>query len=357
MSLVAFIILLPLVVFVHELGHFVLARANGVRVDAFSIGFGPVLFKWRDRRGTEWRVSLVPLGGYVKMFGQNDVPESAEKKAALIKKLKPAERKVHFEFKTRLRRASIIAAGPAANYLFAFLVFAALFVSVGIPRTPAVVGQALPDSPALAAGIRAGDVILEIAGSRIEKPRDIPRVMGASDGSPLDVVVRRDGCDMAFELSPKSENGRYVLGISYSMILEDYQRRSFAGALASALAEIWSITRDTTVSLGEMIAGRRSSRDLGGLISIAQVSGRALEGGAYSFLYLVAFISVSLGLFNLFPIPMLDGGYLLMYGIEALLRRPLADKFKERMFMAGFAVVVALLLLSNFNDIARLLGR
>jgi regulator of sigma E protease len=357
MSLVAFIILLPLVVFVHELGHFVLARANGVRVDAFSIGFGKVLFKWRDRHGTEWRISLVPLGGYVKMFGQNDMPEKAEKKIAFMKRLKPAERKAHFEFKTRLQRAAIIVAGPAANYLFAFLVFAALFVFVGVPRTPAVVSQALPDSPAVEAGIMAGDVIREIGGRRIVNARDISRVMGASDGSPLAVVVQRDGRDMALELTPKQEGGKYVLGISYSMRLEDYQRSSFAGAVSAALAEIWSITRDTTVSLGEMIAGRRSSRDLGGLISIAQVSGRALEGGAYSFLYLVAFISVSLGLFNLFPIPMLDGGYLLMYGIEALLRRDLPEKFKERMFMAGFALVIALLLLSNFNDIARLLGR
>jgi regulator of sigma E protease len=356
MSFLAFVILLPLVVFVHEFGHFILARANGVRVDAFSIGFGPVLFKWRDRHGTEWRISLVPLGGYVKMFGQNDMPESAEKKTAFIKRLSPAERKLHFEFKSKWRRASIIFAGPAMNYIFAILLFFALFASVGVPRAPAVVSEVLPASPALAAGIRAGDVLVSIGGGKISKARDISRVMGAADGSPIDVVVERDGRNVALRLAPKLDGRRYVLGVAYAAKLEDYERKGVLGAFAAAADEVALITSDTARALAEIISGRRSSRDLGGIISIAEISGKALAGGLYSFLYLVALISVSLGFFNLFPIPMLDGGYLLVYAIEAALRRDLSEKTKERMFMAGFALVAGLLLLSNLNDVLRLLG-
>jgi regulator of sigma E protease len=357
MGFLAFIILLPLVVFVHELGHFALARLNGVRVDAFSIGFGKVLFRWRDSRGTEWRISMIPLGGYVKMFGQSDMPEKAVKKIAFMKGLKPAERRRHFEFKTRIQRASIIAAGPVMNYIFGFVVFFAIFAAVGVPRTPAVVSQVLSDSPALAAGIMAGDVLESIGGGRIAKSRDISRLMGASDGSPVEVVVRRDGRALALELRPKKDGSRYVLGVAYAMRLEDYQRPGALGAIAAAASEVWSITADTTRSLGEILTGRRSSKDLGGIISIAQISGHALAGGLYTFLYMIALISVSLGLFNFFPIPMLDGGYLFIYAIEAIIRRDIPERVKERMFVVGFALVMALLLLSNFNDVMRLLGR
>lgn len=357
MDFLAFVILLPLVVFVHELGHFALARRHGVRVDAFSIGFGPALFKWRDRHGTEWRISLVPLGGYVKMFGQNDMPERAGTRAASIRGLGRAERRRHFEFKTRLQRASIIAAGPAMNYVFGLLVFFVIFALVGVPRTPAVVSRVLPGSPALAAGIMEGDSLESIGGIRISRARDIARSLGSSGGRPVDVVVKRDGRELRLELRPELEGSRYVLGVVYAMKLEDYKRPGVPGALAAAASEVWSITADTTRSLGEILAGRRSSKDLGGIISIAQISGNALAGGLYTFLYLVALMSVSLGLFNLFPIPMLDGGYLSIYALEAAIRRDIPERVKEGLFMAGFALVMAMLLLSNFNDVMRLLGR
>jgi regulator of sigma E protease len=354
----AFIILLSVVVFVHELGHFILARMNGVRVEAFSICMGRKLFGWKDRRGTEWRVGLFPIGGYVKMLGQSDLPESAAAKAAMIRRLSAKDRAAHFELKKKCQRAAIIIAGPAFNYLFGILVFFMLFWAVGRPNTPAYINSVAEGSPAAAAGLRSRDRLLEVDGMKVSRVRDVSRMINAKGGSgAVSIKVERGGREFAVSVVPEVEGGKSVIGITYGVHFVDYSRLGAVESMRAALSETWDITAGTGRALAGIVTGTQSSRDLGGIISIAKVSGDALSQGVYSFLYLIAFISISLGLFNLLPVPVLDGGYIFIYLLEWIVRRDLSEKFKERMFAVGFALVVLLVLFATYNDIVRLLGR
>lgn len=353
-AIIAFIILLPIIVFVHELGHFLFARMNGVKVEAFAIGFGKKLFGWRDSYGTDWKVCVIPLGGYVKMVGQSDTPESAEKKAEDRKKMSAKERAESFEFKKRYQKASIVAAGPVFNFIFGMVVFFGLFFFVGVPNSSVVVQGVVLESAADKAGLKTGDKILKMNDVNISKTRDVSKFMGKSDGSVIKMEISRDEKVVTVDIKPLLDNDIYKIGIMYSSSFNEYTKVGFVGALKGAYDDTASIVTETLSSLGQMIVGKRSSKELGGMISIAQISGAALKSGLYSFLYLMALISISLGLFNLFPIPVLDGGYLFIYIIEGIIRRDLSEKVKEKMFFIGFVFIIFLLLLSNVNDILRL---
>ena len=354
-GIIAFIILLPIIVFVHEFGHFLFARINGVRVESFSIGFGPSLFSWKDKYNTVWKISAIPLGGYVKMLGQSDTPESVEEKQKKIKKLSKKNKAESFEFKKRYQKASIVFAGPFFNFLFGFIVFWGLFFFVGQPKTNCIVIDVVKNSPAYMAGIKSGDRVIAINENSVENPRKIQKFIQQSNGKKIKIKLERDGKVLNLFASPKKEKDSYFLGISYSSHFENYKKIGFIDSFIEAYNSVSNITTDTLKSLGEIISGDRSSKELGGMISIAKVSGDALSAGLYSFLYLIAFISISLGLFNLFPIPVLDGGYLFMYIIEGIIRRDIPEKIKEKIFFLGFIFIIFLLVLSNFNDIARIL--
>ena len=353
-ALIAFIILLPIIVFVHELGHFLLARLNGVKVEAFAIGFGKKIVGWRDSYGTEWKICIIPLGGYVKMVGQSDTPESAKQKAEKIKKMSAKEKSESFEFKKRYQKASIVVAGPLFNFIFGMIVFFGLFFFVGVPDSSVVVHSVIAESAAEKAGMKDGDKILKMDNVSIVRPADISKVMGKADGSVIKMEVLRDDKVVKLSLKPQDDNGVYKLGIMYSSVFSNYKKVGFGGAVKESYDTTASIVGDTLKGLGQMIVGKRSSKELGGMISIAQVSGAALKNGLYSFLYLMSLISISLGLFNLFPIPVLDGGYLFIYIIEGIIRRDLSEEVKEKMFFVGFMFIIFLLLLSNVNDILRL---
>ena len=352
---IAFIILLPIVVFVHEFGHFLFARINGVRVEAFSIGFGKPILSWIDRHNTVWKICIIPLGGYVKMLGQSDTPESTEEHALATAQLSDTDRKQSFEFKQRYQKASIVLAGPLFNFIFSFLIFFAIFAFKGIPNTPSKIVSIIKDSPAYTAGLKSDDIIVAINDTKINKPREVSQLIQSSHGSTIKMEILRADKTMQFSITPKLDGKKYILGLSYSTYLKDYIPVSPLTALSLAYHEIESIVTETMKSLGEMIVGSRSSKDLGGMISIAKVSGTALSSGFYSFIYLIAFISASLGLFNILPIPVLDGGYLFIYIIEGITRRELPSKIKEKMFLAGFIIIISLLLLSNINDIIRII--
>ena len=353
-AIIAFIILLPVIVFVHELGHFLFARLNGVKVEAFAIGFGKKLFGWRDSYGTDWKVCIIPLGGYVKMLGQSDTPESAEKKEQDRKKMSVKEKSQSFEFKKRYQKASIVAAGPVFNFLFGLIVFFGLFFFVGLPNNSVVVQGVVLESAADKAGIKAGDKILKMNDVEILKTRDVSKFMGKADGSTIKMEILRDDKTKVIDIKPLLENNVYKIGIVYTSVFNEYSKVGFVGAIKGAYDDTASIVSETLSSLGQMIIGKRSSKELGGMISIAQISGAAFANGLYSFLYLMALISISLGLFNLFPIPVLDGGYLFIYIIEGLMGHDLSEKVKEKMFFVGFLFIIFLLLLSNVNDVLRL---
>jgi regulator of sigma E protease len=350
----SFLIILTVLVFVHEFGHYFIARWNRVRVEVFSIGFGPELFGRRDRAGTRWKFSAIPLGGYVKMLGDSD-PASALPAA----RLSPGEREVAFNCKNLGQRAAIVAAGPAANFLFAVIVFAVLFMTFGQPFTPPVVGQVESGSAAELGGIRPGDVIVRIDGQKIHRFEDVQQAVGFAPGEPMTIVVKRGAAEVSLHVTPKriektDRFGNHLtvgrLGITHSGM--DYARLGPTAALVEAGAETWGLSVATLKGLWQMVIGMRSTDELGGPLRIAQMSGEVAQLGPAAQLWLVAVLSINLGLINLFPVPVLDGGHLLFYAAEAVRGKPLGPRAQEYGFRIGLALVLTLMVFATRNDLA-----
>jgi regulator of sigma E protease len=353
-TIVIFLVVLTVLVFVHELGHYLVARRNGVRVEVFSIGFGPELFGWNDRTGTRWKFSAVPLGGYVKMFGDAD-PMSMPGEQVIV--MTAAEREVSFHHKRLGQRAAVVAAGPVANFVFALVVLAGLFSTVGQPYTPADVGKIQAGSAAEAAGIRAGDVITAIDGEHIDRFEDVR----LNTGSPLAMVLHRGGSDVTIDVTPRITNftDRFgnehkigLLGIERSGV--NYIRRNPASALWYAAQDTWDLSTGTLQAVWQMAIGLRPADEIGGPLRIAQMSGEVAQGGFVPLLYFMAMLSVNLGLINLFPIPVLDGGHLLFYAAEAIRGRPLGQRAQEYGFRLGLALVLTLMVFATWNDLVHL---
>ena len=355
-SVLGFVIILTVLVFVHEFGHYIIARWNRVRVEVFSIGFGPELFGWWDRAGTRWKFSAIPLGGYVKMFGDNDA--SSGLPAAGLSRLTQAERDLSFHYKRLGQRAAIVAAGPAANFLFAVVALAILFMTYGQPFTPAEVGQVQPGSAAEQGGMRPGDVILKIDGRTVQRFEDVQQVVRLNPGVPMTIVVRRDGEEQTLHVTPsKSEfTDRFghhyeigLLGIVHSGM--EFIKRGPAMAIVQAGAETWNLTTGTLGALWQMVEGTRGTEELGGPLRIAQMSGEVVQLGIGPSLQLMALLSINLGLINLFPVPVLDGGHLLFYAAEALRGKPLGQRAQEYGFRIGLALVVTLMVFVTWSDL------
>ncbi len=350
-----FLVVLTVLVFVHELGHYLGARRNGVRIEVFSIGFGPELFGWWDRAGTRWKFSAIPLGGYVKMFGDADA--SSGLPAAALGQLSPAEREVSFHSKRLGQRAAIVAAGPAANFLFAIVVLAILFMTWGQPFTPAEVGQVLPGSAAEAGGIRAGDTIVSVDGRSVERFEDVQQVVRLNPNVAMAMVVRRDGELVNLRVTPSQveENdrlGRHKVGqLGIRGGGTKYITRDPASAVVRAVGETWNLSATTLHAVWQMIIGTRGSEELGGPLRIAQLSGEVAQGGIVPLLWFMAVLSINLGLINLFPVPVLDGGHLLFYAAEAIRGKPLGQRAQEYGFRVGLALVLTLMVFATWNDL------
>ena len=340
-----FLVLLGILVFVHELGHFWVARLLGVKVDEFSIGFGKELWGRTDRKGTHWKIAAVPLGGYCKFFGDEDAASAAESEK--LKDLSDEEKKHVFQFLPPFKKILIAVAGPAANYLFAILVFTSIFMALGKMDFPPVVGSVIKGSAAEQGGIQANDRILTINGHKINNFKDINyEVTLAVDGK-ADVVLLRDGAEKEISLNlvpveMKNSDGtttsQVMLGIKSLSIMEvDHERLGFFAALYDASVETADITMATLRGVGQMITGKRGGEDVGGIIRIAEMSGDITkQNGILDFVVFMALLSINLGLINLFPIPMLDGGHIVINLIELVTRRELGVKFKEILFKTGF---------------------
>ncbi|MBF0560433.1 MAG: RIP metalloprotease RseP [Alphaproteobacteria bacterium] len=352
-----FLLVLTIVVFVHEMGHFLVARWNGVRIDTFSIGFGPELIGWTDRRGTRWKLSLMPLGGYVKMFGDAD---AASATADTTREMTSEERAVSFQHKRLLQRAAIVVAGPLANVIFAIVVFTVMFATIGEPIIPPVVGEVVAGSAADAGGVRAGDRIVQIDGHSISQFGDIQRLVLLSSGGVMTVAVDRGGKSYTLSVTPRmaqvTDNFGNVhrsplLGIKVSGALQLMVRHGPWKALTAALKQTYDVGEGALVSMGQMIAGTRGADDLGGPLRIAQFSSQAARNGAANFITFVAFLSINLGLINIFPVPLLDGGHLLFYAIEGLRGRPLAERTQEFGLKVGMILVMSLMVFATWNDL------
>jgi regulator of sigma E protease len=357
--IVPFLIILTVLVFVHELGHYLIARWNGVRIEVFSIGFGPEVFGWWDRAGTRWKFSTIPLGGYVKMFGDSDA--SSGLPVPGLARLAPAERDVSFHYKRLGQRAAIVAAGPAANFLFAVAVLAILFTTYGQPFTPAEVGQVQPGSAAEQGGIHPGDVIVSIDGSAVQRFEDVQQIVRLNPGVPMTIGVRRDGQEQTLNVTPSRTEltdrfGNHyqigLLGIARSGM--EYVKRDPASAIIQAGTETWDLSVSTLKAMWQIIIGTRATDELGGPLRIAQMSGEVAQGGVVAVLWFMAVLSINLGLINLFPVPVLDGGHLLFYAAEAVRGKPLGQRAQEYGFRIGLALVLTLMVFATWNDLVHL---
>jgi regulator of sigma E protease len=353
--IVSFLVVLTVLVFVHELGHYLVARRNGVRVDVFSIGFGPELFGWNDRAGTRWKVSAIPLGGYVKMYGDADPASTPD---ASVGEMTPDQRAVSFHHKRLGQRAAIVFAGPLANFLFAIVAFAGVYSIVGQPFTPPEITSVAADSAAERAGLRAGDRIIRINGVEIERFEQIQRIVQLSLENPLDLVVRRDGKEISMTAAPtvveeadRRGNVLRVPRLGVKGVKVEFVRHNPWDAVWRGIAETWVQTAGTVQALGQMIAGRRQTDDLGGPLRIMEMSGEVAQGGPAAFIVFMAVLSVNLVLINLFPVPMLDGGHLLFYALEALRGRPLGPRAQEYGFRIGLVLVFSLMIFATWNDL------
>jgi regulator of sigma E protease len=361
--LVPFLFVLTIVVFFHELGHFLVARWCGIKVLTFSLGFGPEIAGFNDRYGTRWKISAVPLGGYVKFFGDDNVASAPDHAAATA--MSEIEKKDSFAAQKVGARAAVVAAGPIANFVLAVAIFAGIFMIVGKQTTSARVDAVQPGSAASAAGFQPGDLVLSINGEKIDSFSDMQRIVSISAGEPLRIVVERKSSEMTLKATPqlkeiKDNFGNVhrlgVLGISRSMAAGDIKTQKLGplGAVSLGAQETWFVVDRTMSYIGGVFAGREAADQLGGPIRIAQVSGQVASAGFTALIHLTAVLSVSIGLLNLFPIPLLDGGHLLFYGIEAIRGRPLSERAQEVGFRIGLAIVVMLMIFATFNDILHL---
>jgi regulator of sigma E protease len=348
---IPFILVLSLVVFVHEFGHYWVARRNRVRVETFSIGFGPELFGRTDRHGTRWKFSAIPLGGYVKMLGDADASSAVADAAT-------AGAPDSFPGKSVWQRMAIVAAGPIANFVFAILVLSVLFVVSGRPFTPAVIGEVMPDRPAAAAGLMPGDLIRAVDGVPLANFEALQEIVSGSPDTPLRFQIERDGAELEITVTPRLSERKDRFGTVHRVGLigitpqgVEFRRSSPLSAPVEATTETVRLIVGTLKALGQMIAGTRGTEELGGPLRIAQMSGEIAQDGAVPLLWFTAVLSVNLGLINLFPIPMLDGGHLALYAVEAVRGRPLTERAQEIAFRFGLAMVLSLMIFATWNDL------
>ncbi|GLK55201.1 regulator of sigma E protease [Methylopila capsulata] len=361
--IIPFLFVLTLVIFFHELGHFLVARWTGVKVLAFSLGFGPEIVGFNDRRGTRWRLAAIPLGGYVRFAGDENAASAPDVDA--LERMTPDERRGSFFFAPLPARAAIVAAGPIANFLLAIVIFACVFMTVGRPATDALVDQVEPGSAAAEAGLIAGDLVTAIDGQKIRSFSDMQRIVSVSAERPLTLTVERGESELSLTATPRqreltdnfgNKQRVGVLGVTRSTTPGNVRYETFGPieAVTEGAKETWFVVEHTGRYLGRMVIGRESTDQIGGPIRIAKTSGDVATLGFVALINLAAILSVSIGLLNLLPIPMLDGGHLLFYAVEALRGRPLGARAQEMGMRVGLAFVLMLMIFATWNDIVHL---
>jgi regulator of sigma E protease len=352
--IVPFLFTLTVIVFFHELGHFLVARWCGIRVLVFSMGFGPEVAGFNDRHGTRWKISLIPLGGYVKFFGDDN--EASVPDPAVLAAMSEEERRHSFFGQSVGRRAAVVVAGPLTNFILAVIVFAGVFMVFGKPTAIPRVAAVEPNSAAAAAGFEPGDLVTAIDGRKIDNFVDMQRIVGFAGGHPLTIVVDRGGIPVTLTATPEIKNNRGVLGVTRSNQPGDVKVESVGALDAVKLGadKTWFIVETTLSYIRDVFVGRQSADQIGGPIGIARISGQVAELGWGALFDFIGVISVSIGLLNLFPVPLLDGGHLLFYFIEAIRGRPLSERAQEVGFRIGLAIVVMLMIFATMNDILHL---
>ena len=360
---IPFLFVLTIVVFFHELGHFLIARWAGVKVLTFSLGFGPELAGFNDRHGTRWKISAVPLGGYVKFFG--DDTEASTPSADALANMTDEERASSFHHKKVGPRAAIVAAGPIANFILAIVIFTGLFTFYGKPSTSARVDKVEANSAAATAGFQVGDIVTSIDGSKIESFTDMQRIVGVRAGEKLTFTVKRGDTTLQLQGTPQLREVKDPFGNVHRLGVLGITRQTAAGdvvtervdpatALWLGVKETWFVIDRTFAYIGGVFTGREAADQVGGPLRIAQISGQVATIGLAALVHLAAVLSISIGLLNLFPVPLLDGGHLLFYAVEAVRGRPLSDRAQEMGFRIGLGLVLMLMVFATYNDILHL---
>ena len=356
-----FIALILVVVFIHEYGHYYFAKRYGVGVTDFSIGFGQEIFGWNDKSGTRWKICWIPLGGYVKFFGDRNVFSQADQEK-LIKKYNEEDRKKLFVLKPLYQRVLIVFGGPLANFLLALVIFFSIYTFIGKDFTPAVINEVQSDSPAMVGGLKQNDVILEIDGNEVQSIMDVSKYIMMSTDDFIDFKVKRSYDELLLKIKPNivlSEDNlgnkinKRVVGIKLGAQNNEINHVKLgpAKAIYHAAHEVYYVSTSSLKYIGAMIFGKADTSQLGGPIRIAKISGQVAEFGLLAFISMMAYISISLGLVNLFPIPMLDGGHLMFYAFEKVLGRPLSQNTQEGFFRIGLFVLLSLMVFTTFNDL------
>jgi regulator of sigma E protease len=358
--IIPFLFVLTIVVFFHELGHFLVARWAGVKVLTFSLGFGPELAGFNDRHGTRWKISAVPLGGYVKFFG--DDSEASTPSSETLASMTEEERAGSFHHKKVASRAAIVAAGPIANFLLAIVIFTCLFTFFGKPSTTARVDQVEVGSAAAAAGFQVGDVVTAIDGKSIGSFSDMQRIVGTRAGEPLSFTIKRGDSSLQLQGTPELKEVKDPFGNVHKLGVLGITRKTATGEVTTervdpatafwlGIKETWFVIDQTLSYIGNVFTGRASADQIGGPIRIAQISGQVATLGITPLLHLAAVLSISIGLLNLFPVPLLDGGHLLFYAAEVVRGRPLSDRSQEYGFRFGLVLVLMLMVFAFYNDV------
>ena len=356
-----FIFLIVIVVFIHEYGHYYFAKRFGVGVTDFSIGFGKEMFGWNDKSGTRWKVCVIPLGGYVKFFGDRNVYSQADNDK-IIKEYSKEDQGKLFVLKPLYQRALIVFGGPLANFLLAILIFFSVYTFAGKDFTPAVINEVQKDSPAMIAGLKDNDIVVSIDGNEVKSIMEVSKYIMMSTDEFINFTVNRYDQDLTFRVKPNIVEGEDNLGNKISKRMVGIKLGAYNNevnhvklgptkALFYAINEVYYVSTSSLKYIGSMIAGNGDTSQLGGPIRIAKISGQVAEFGILPFISLMAYISISLGLINLFPIPMLDGGHLMFYGIEKVLGRPLSQKTQEGFFRIGMFLLLSLMFFTTFNDL------
>ena len=356
-----FIVLILIVVFIHEYGHYYFAKKFGVGVTDFSIGFGKEIFGWNDKSGTRWKICWIPLGGYVKFFGDRNVYSQADHKE-ILEKYSEKDQKKLFTLKPLYQRSLIVFGGPLANFLLALVIFFSIYTFVGKDFTPAVINEVQKDSPAMAGGLKQNDVILEIDGNKVESIMDVSKFITMSTDEIIDFKVRRSYDELILKVKPNIVPGEDNLGNKLNKRIVGIKLGAYnneinhvklgpAKAIYHAAHEVYFVGISSLKYIGAMIFGKADTSQLGGPIRIAKISGQVAEFGVLAFISMMAYISISLGLVNLFPIPMLDGGHLMFYAFEKVLGRPLSQKTQEGFFRIGIFLLISLMFFTTFNDL------